>query len=193
MENAFNPLLSVQDVFKTMYYYYSDKIFDKNPELENHNLLKTFTNFILKNDNNGIEKEREKYLDEEKENEKTQEIDKINNINEIKSIDEIFSKYLVEVVKDCNKEYFEFITKFVILFRECINKIRCDINDIHSEYSAKNNADSVPDSCNEFITEFMESNDYFGLDTMELIDIIQHLCNWMYENKYTTSKLTLVN
>jgi hypothetical protein len=191
-----------------MYYYYSDKIFQKNPEIENHNFLKTFTKNILKinnniNNNNELEKEKEKEKDLQENNhnenhnnnekEKTQEIEEINNPIKFNSIDEIFSKYLEEVASDCNKEYFEFITKFVILFRECINKVRRNLNDINIEFSVKNNADTVPDTCNEFITDFMENNDYFGLDTMELIDIIQHLCNWMYENKYTTSKLTLVS
>jgi len=173
-----------------MYYSYSDKIFQKNPEIEKHNLLLTFTKIIFEEE-------------EIKENDKTEENEAQNNLLQYKTIDEIFSKYLVEVVKDCNKEYFEFITKFVVLFRECINKIKYEnsinnnnngfgINDAE-EFSVNNNADTVPDICNEFITDFMESHDYFGLDTMELIEIIQHLCNWLYENKYTTSKLSLVS
>lgn len=139
--------------------------------MEKHNLLTTFTKIMLEYNKN------------------TEENDQENPI-QYRYIDEIFSKYLEEVVKDCNKEYFEFVTKFVILFRECINKIKDDNTE---EYSIKNNADNVPDNCNEFITDFMEGYDYFGLDINELIEIIQHLCNWLYENKYTTSKLSLVN
>jgi len=178
--------------------------------MEKHNLLLTFKRIFLKenninfnNDNNDKEKTQE--------NEIQENLNKINNgnnleLNNDKTIDEIFSKYLIEVSKDTNKEYFEFITKFVILFRECVNKIRDNdiyreiernegiiCNDNYEEFSTKNNAESVPDVCNEFITDFMENNDYFGLDTLELIEIIQHLCNWIYENKYTTSKLSLVN
>lgn len=108
------------------------------------------------------------------------------------TIDQIFAKYLLEVNMECCRDYFDFITKFIILFRECINKMR-DNNETPEEYSVSHNADNVPDSCNEFITDFMESFDYFGLDTMELIEIIQHLCNWLYENKFTTSKLSLVS
>ena len=90
-----------------MYTSYKDKIFIKNPELEKHNLLTTFTKIMLEY------------------NKKTEENDAENQI-QYKYIDEIFSKYLEEVVRDCNKEYFEFVTKFVILFRECINKIKDD-------------------------------------------------------------------
>jgi len=158
-----------------MYQFYKDIIFTRNPDLEKHNLFKTVAEMIQTSKSNT-----------------TTDADKDpNNMSQYKHIDEIFAKYLEEVSKDCNKEYFEFITKFVILFRECINKHKDD--NTGDEYSIKFNADNVPDMCNEFITDFMEGYDYFGLDTMELIDIIQHLCNWLYENKFTTSKLSLVS
>lgn len=147
--------------------------------MENHNLLKTITGFVLNSNTNKV-------------NELVDKENNINiNVNQYKNIDEIFAKYLEDAYKESNKDYFEFITKFVILFRECINKHKNDNSG--DEHSAKNNADNVPDMCNEFITDFMEGFDYFGLDTMELIDIIQHLCNWLYENKFTTSKLSLVS
>lgn len=145
--------------------------------MDNHNLLKTIAKFSLNNINkiNDIEKDPEN----------------ISNMSQYKSIDEIFSKYLDDIYQDSNRDYFEFVTKFVILFRECINKQKNDQSG--EEHTVKSNADNVPDMCNEFITDFMEGFDYFGLDTMELIDIIQHLCNWLYENKFTTSKLSLVS
>lgn len=175
-EGEFNPIDSIRDVFNSMYANYKDKIFIKNPDMEKHNLLKTSTEIIQASQsstNSEVDKESQ------------------NMMSRYRYIDEIFAKYLEEVYKDCNKEYFEFITKFVILFRECINKHKDD--QTGEEYSTKFNADNVPDMCNEFITDFMEGYDYFGLDTMELIEIIQHLCNWLYENKFTTSKLSLVS
>ena len=175
-EGDFNPIDSVRDVFSSMYQHYKDRIFTKNPVIENHNLLKTVTEMIQNSSKNSTNGEGEKDQ---------------NVMLQYKFIDEIFSKYLEEAYRECNKEYFEFITKFVILFRECINKHKDD--NTGEEYSTKFNADNVPDMCNEFITDFMEGFDYFGLDTMELIDIIQHFCNWLYENKFTTSKLSLVS
>lgn len=188
-DSNYNPLNSVEEVFKFMYQHYKDKIFLKNPTFENHNLYKTYLKF-----NENSLKPEEPYNNSDPDfiniNENQVESKKQNTIK-CNVIDEIFSKYLVEVNRDCNEAYFEFVTKFVILFRECINKIKSE-NSLE-EYSTQNNADTVPDTCNEFVTDFMEGYDYFGLDTMELIEIIQHLCNWLYENKFTTSKLSLVS
>lgn len=143
-----------------MFTSYSDKIFTKLTNGENHLLLKS------------IEK-----LSKSKSEEKSS------------IIDDIFAEYILENYPQSNREYFQFLVKFVTLFRECINKLK---NENNIEFSQANTAEQVPDFCNEFITDFMENNDYFGLDTNELIDIIQHFCNWLYENKFTTSRLTLL-
>jgi hypothetical protein len=96
--------------------------------------------------------------------------------------DEIFAKYIVTMFPQANKEYFLFTAKFVVLFRECINISKSDIS---AEFTATGTAENVP--------EFMETNEFFGLDLNELIEIIQHFCNWLYENKFTTSRLTLLS
>jgi hypothetical protein len=115
------------------------------------------------------------------------------------SSDQVFASYLKDVSTKTNKDYFNFIFKFVLLFRECINFVRkvpnqLDSNDVNivKEFTQINNAENVPDTCNEFISEFMEPHDYFGLDTGELIEIIQHLCFWLYVHNFTTSRLTLL-
>lgn len=112
--------------------------------------------------------------------------------------DGIFFQYLKEMSSKTNKEYFWFILKFIFLFRECINKFKkAQVNEENStndkcEYTQIYNAEAVPDQCNDFVAEFMDPNDFFGLDTNELIEIIQHLCFWLYSNNYTTSRLTLL-
>ena len=116
----------------------------------------------------------------------------IRTTKDIENADETFAKYIIETFSLCNKEYFLFVVKFAVLFRECINRFKTP-SDSSTEFTTTENAESVPDLCNEFITDFMENNDYFGLDTNELIEIIQQFCNWLYENKYTTSRLTLLN
>lgn len=115
------------------------------------------------------------------------------------SCDQVFASYLKDVSNKSNKEYFNFIFKFVLLFRECINVVRkaineLDVNDLSAgkEFTQINNAENVPDTCNEFISEFMEPHEYFGLDTGELIEVIQHLCFWLYVHNFTTSRLTLL-
>jgi len=86
--------------------------------------------------------------------------------------------------------------KFVIIYRQCINKLKNPSTynppDLINYYTQHNNAEGVPDMCNDFVTDFMEPKDYFGMDTMELIEIIQHLCHWLFIKNYTTSRLTLV-
>jgi hypothetical protein len=91
-----------------------------------------------------------------------------------------------------NKSYFDYIFKFVLLFRECFNKLKSSEVNTPNEYTQMFGAESVPDICNEFIVEFMEPEEFYGLDTNELIEVIQHLCHWLYGNGYTTSRLTLL-
>ena len=108
--------------------------------------------------------------------------------------DQIFAAYINEFFKLTNRSYFVFLSKFVVLFRECINIFRHNTETSSTmEFTQSNTSDTVPDLCNEFITDFMENNDNFGLDTTEVIELIQHFCNWLYENKYTTSRLTLLS
>lgn len=106
--------------------------------------------------------------------------------------DEIFAEYLEDSSKKTNKSYFDFLVKFVSLFRECINQIR-KTEGTTKEYTQVTNAETVPDLCNDFITDFMETHDYFALDPNELIEIIQHFSNWLYESKHTMSRLTLLS
>lgn len=98
-----------------------------------------------------------------------------------------FWKYIESCKEKTNREYFDFIFKFVVLFRECIN-LKHGVN-----YASTTPAEHVPDMCNDFISDFMEANDYFGLEVSELIEAIQHCCHWLWENHFTSSRLTLVN
>jgi hypothetical protein len=118
--------------------------------------------------------------------------DTTNKTKQETSCDETFCNYLQEVAQKTNKDYFHFIFKFLILFRECINKLRRNAEKPEHEFTQVQTAETVPDTCNDFIIEFMDPNDYYGLDTNELIDAIQHLCFWLYFNNYTTSRLTLL-
>lgn len=122
--------------------------------------------------------------------------------------DEIFYDYLKSIIKYSNQKYFVFVFKFIIIFRECINtyknielensilvlkeNIPLDIKEFTQYYDAE----QAPELCNEFISEYLQSCDYFGFEKSEIpeiIDIIQHFCYWMYENNYTSSRLSLLN
>ena len=108
-----------------------------------------------------------------------------------KCADEIFAEYVIEFFDHLNKNYFCLLLKFVILFRECLNNYKTHPGE--SEFSQANGADTAPDLCNEFITEFMENHQFFGLDDNEVIELIQQFCFWLYENRHTTSRLTLLS
>lgn len=95
-------------------------------------------------------------------------------------------KYLENCKDKTNRDYFDFLFKFVVLLREYLFLKKED-------YSEKGITDSIPDEFNEFVSDFMDSNEYFGLELNELIEAIQHLGYWIWENHYTSSKLSLVN
>lgn len=129
--------------------------------------------------------------------------DNNNNIQTVKTVtgDEAFFEYLKEFYTKTNYEYFHFMLKFILMFRQSINKLkRQNVNDDtlnifldpNEYYTKLNSPECIPDMCNDFIMEFMEPNDYFGMDTMELIEIIQHFCYWLFIKNFTTSRLSLV-
>lgn len=124
-------------------------------------------------------------------NNENNEIEKDKILNS----DDIFYLYLKEFYPETNKEYLHFMIKFVILFRQCLNKLKDKESflsaDTEKYYTQKNNTEGLPDSCNEFIMDFMEPNEYFGMDINELIEITQHLCYWLHSKQYTSSRLTL--
>lgn len=130
----------------------------------------------------------------QKDNQDHQHLHRQNNC------DTAFLGYVKEFYTQTNYDYFHFLLKFVVMFRQCINKLKRANNgealdnslDPKNYFTQLNNAEGVPDMCNDFVTEFMEPKDYFGMDTMELIEIIQHFCHWLFLKNYTTSRLTLV-
>ena len=113
-------------------------------------------------------------------------------------LDIIFFMYLKELSTKANNEYFLFIIKFIVLFREFINLSKKDLvkeeykTEKHKEYSQLFSAEAIPESCNDFFLEFMQQKQYFGLKEKELIELAQHFCFWLYFNKFTHSYLTLL-
>jgi hypothetical protein len=109
--------------------------------------------------------------------------------------DQVFSDYLLKVSKLVKNEIFRKILFFVFLFRECLNLINCTkltTND-GKEYSETFNCEDAPDISNEFVTEFLEpEKGIFEFSKEEAIDLTQNFCQWLYDNNYTCSKLSLV-
>ena len=106
------------------------------------------------------------------------------------AIDYVFIDYLNKMSLYCNKEYYAKLILFVLLFREFINLKKSDKNE---NYSNNHNAEDVPDLSNECVNDFLEpENKYFDFDKEESINLTQNICNWMYENNFTTSELSRI-
>ena len=164
------PLL-VQNVFNSLYQGpYKDKLFSKPNNIKENSILNNlYTNAELPN---------------KPKNEKTCE--------------EVFYEYLYNFKDKVNDKYFILLMKFVILFMECydISKNK-EVKGEKQAVTNKITPEGLPDLCNEFYGEFMEQNNFFGIDEQdernEIIEIIQHFCIWLFKNEYTKSKLSLAS
>ena len=132
---------------------------------------------------------------------------KIDNEKEIS--DKVFMDYLNKMSMHVNNNYFTKLIIFVTLFREFVNisnrkkmknelfykneKNAFDLND-DTEYTSENCAEDVPDLSNEFINDFLETDkNIFDFNKEDSIDLTQNFCHWMYENNFTSSKLSLIS
>ena len=119
----------------------------------------------------------------------------VNKANNEKTCDEAFYEYLFTFKSKTNQKYFTFMTKFVLLFRECYD-VSENKEIKEEERKAVTNTikpEGLPDLCNVFYAEFIDPDGLFGLDEdkKEIIEIIQHFCIWLYKNGFTKSKLSL--
>lgn len=116
-----------------------------------------------------------------------------------KTCDEVFYEYLHFFKEKTNEEFYTLMIKFILLFRECFNnnKNKGKEADQKENSAAVLTPEGLPELCNEFYSEFMEPNNFFGLssesDKSETIELIQHFCIWLFKNDYTKSKLSLAN
>ena len=95
----------------------------------------------------------------------------------------------------CNEKYYVKLIIFVTLFREHVNIALQDKVPNDKEFTQMVEAEDVPESSNEFITDFLFPNDEdygFEMSKEEAIDLTRNLCNWMYLNNFTCSKLFLL-
>ena len=119
-----------------------------------------------------------------------------HNEDEKTPIDLVLIEYLNKMSIYCNEKYYEKLIVFVTLFRENINLINKDKIENNKEFTTEREAEEVPESCNEFLSDFLypeEENIEFGINKEEAIDITRNLCNWMYLNYFTCSRLFLID
>lgn len=113
-------------------------------------------------------------------------------------LDGIFFLYLKDISNKTNINYFKFILKFLVTFREFMNEKRkvyikqSHVTENRKEYTQIYNAETAPDICNDYVVDFMEPKNCFDLEQEELIKLIQHFCFWLNENRFTQSHLTII-
>ena len=116
-----------------------------------------------------------------------------------KTCDEVFFEYLSSFKTKTNKKYFALLLKFILLFRECydISNNKNNKDEAKKAVTDSISPEGLPDLCNEFYGEFMEPNNFFGIEEVEekneIVEIIQHFCIWLFKNEYTKSKLSLAS
>eukprot|EP00826_Nyctotherus_ovalis_P044174 TRINITY_DN4757_c0_g1_i11.p1 TRINITY_DN4757_c0_g1~~TRINITY_DN4757_c0_g1_i11.p1 ORF type:complete len:380 (-),score=41.51 TRINITY_DN4757_c0_g1_i11:160-1299(-) len=123
-----------------------------------------------------------------------------------KHCDEILAEYLNVVAREVRREIYADVLKFVLLFREYLNDMgrekkrggRCSSDGVNrcseeeeEDYCLYNNIECAPEIVNEFITVVL-SKVKLTFENIEAIDLVQHLCDWLFENGYTCSKIMLM-
>ena len=111
--------------------------------------------------------------------------------SEEKNCDEIFCKYLREVAEITNPEYFATVMKFVILYRECINKyawIKFERQEKPEQYAQTNDAEFIPELANELVLSYLSEHDC-TFPVIECINLTMNFCEWLVINGYTCMRI----
>ena len=112
-------------------------------------------------------------------------------IRDKKNCDDIFAEYLRQVANYTNSEYFATVMKFVVLYRECINKygwIKFKAQEKTLEYSIENDAEYIPELANELVLSYLSEYDC-TFPVMERINLTINFCEWLILNGYTCIKI----
>lgn len=178
----------IKSIFNDLFIKYKNELFNSIDKIEKNNLYK----LVIDN------------WEKEKANIDNQSYSSMINclysdsILNKPSIDEVFFLYLKYISNKINQDYFCFVIKYIIIFREYINKEKeSAINEKHingnkREYTQIYNAEIIPDLFNDFLLCFMESHNYFMLDKDEIIELIEYFCFWLYSEGYTDSHISKI-
>jgi len=144
---AFNVKDVVDKVFEFIYKgKYKDKLFSKPEKYEDNYILDN----LVKNEKLPLKPK-----------------------NEI-CCDEAFYEYLYTFKNKTNDKYFTLLLKFILLFRECydVHNNRNVPDDKKKQTTNKINPEQLPELCNKFYGDFLELNDFFGINDEDVVDFI---------------------
>ena len=186
-------LSDIKGVFNDMFIRYRNDLFEEVENIEKN----TFYNLFKENwekDNKTISNNLEK----ESYSSMLNCSPAINIVNK-PPIDCIFFQYIKYISNIIEKDYVVFIIKFIIIFRQYLNKEKQGlinsehINEKKKEYTQIYDASVIPDFFNDFLMDFMENRNYFNLDKDELVKIIEYFCFWLFNEGYTDSHIAKVD
>ena len=186
-------LSDIKGVFNDMFIRYRNELFEEVENIEKN----TFYNLFKENwekDNKTISNNLEK----ESYSSMLNCSPAINIVNK-PPIDCIFFQYIKYISNIIEKDYVVFIIKFIIIFRQYLNKEKQGlinsehINEKKKEYTQIYDASVIPDFFNDFLMDFMENRNYFNLDKDELVKIIEYFCFWLFSEGYTDSHIAKVD
>ena len=186
-------LSDIKGVFNDMFNRYKNDLFESVENIEKntfYNLFKVNWEKDNKTISNNLEKQSYSSM--------------LNCTPEIKivnkpPIDCIFFQYIKYISNIIKKDYVVFIIKFIIIFRQYLNKEKKSsinpeyINEKKKEYTQIYDASVIPDYFNDFLMDFMENRNYFSLDKEELVKIIEYFCFWLFSEGYTDSHIAKVD
>ncbi len=173
MGDTNNPSQVIEYVFRDIY----------APSNQNRNLIKKMTNYTSSDQHPFLTKFYE-YIKNPK------QLD-----GELSKCDDVFCEYLYRISRLAKPDFFCKILKFVTLFRECLNIQYSD--KVKTEgylYSEEFNAEDAPDISNDLVTDFLDTESLvFDFGKEDAIEMTQNFCQWMYDNNFTCSKLSLIS
>ena len=60
------------------------------------------------------------------------------------------------------------------------------------DFSAVNNSEHAPETCNEFVTVYLSEMKPAGLQKQEAIDLTRNLCHWLFDQSFTCSRISMI-
>lgn len=176
----------IKNIFKDLHLKYKKELFNEINDIEKN----TFYKLVIDN----LEKETPNL--ENKSYFSMINCPKADSIVNKPSIDEVFFIYIKYLYNKVNKDYICLVLKYIIIFREYINKEKNDcinkefITENKKEYTQIYDAEIIPDLFNDFLMDFMETHNYFSLDKNKIIELIEYFCFWLNLEGYTNSHIS---
>ena len=178
----------IKNIFMELYLEYKNELFNQINEIKNNNFYKLLIDNWEKDNNNLQNKSYFSMMD----------CPKSESIVNKPSIDEVFFLYIKYLSNKINEDYLSFVIKFVIIFREFINREKREsineklLTDNKREYTQLYDSEIIPDLFNGFLSDFMQINNYFNLDKKEIIQLIEYFCFWLKSEGYTNSYISKI-